>query len=159
MQRLLVALVVFGALPFGAPQDAGNVQPQPNPHDLIAQAKVFGNYSKDFKAMEQPSHGEEFELLMFFDTVAKTAEDRLYGANFALEMYDGISCRPDRLKASRILKKELGYYSFLFDSEVTATTGILAVVKVPAVAQLSLKMKDDLRAAKEKLDTIAAALR
>jgi len=75
-----------------------------------------------------------------------------------LQMYDTISCKPDRAKAKRILKGQLGYYSWLFDSEVTRTTGGLTFPKVPAAAQMGLRMKDDLRAAKDKLDAISASL-
>jgi hypothetical protein len=35
---------------------------------------------------------------------------------------------------------------------------MLSFVKVPAIAQAGLKMKDDMRLAKETLDTIAASL-
>lgn len=158
MQKLLLVAVVVGAAPWLSGQ-AANLRSQSSPHDLNAQMKVFESYSKDFRAMQQPSHGEELEVLLFLDQVATIAEERLYAANAALHMYDGISCNPDRLKAKGILKEQLEYYSWAFDSEVTRTTGSLTFVKVPAAAQAGLRMKDDLRATKEKLDSIAASLR
>lgn len=158
-KRLLIALVLLGAFSFVTPLDTADSRAQANPNDLTAQVTAFENYSKDFTAMEQPlKHGEELQILQFLDQVARTAEDRLYGAKFGLEMYDSISCKPDRAKARRILKDQLGFYSFLFESEVTRTASGLTFVKTPAAAQLGLKMKDDLRTAKEKLDAIAASL-
>jgi hypothetical protein len=73
--------------------------------------KVFANYSKDFRALEDSLQGDELEEVEFLDGVAITVEDRLHAANSMLEMYDSISCKPDRAKARPILKKQLDYYS------------------------------------------------
>lgn len=134
-------------------------QAQPNQHDLSEQIKTFENYSKDFRAMQEPLKGQDLEVLFDLDHTATTEEDRLYAANAALQIYDSISSPSDRAKAKVILKERLlNYYSWVFDKDVTRTAGVLAFVKVPAAAQLGLRMRDDMRAAKEKLNTIAASL-
>ncbi len=153
----LVALVFLVMQPTGG-QVAGS-HPFPKLHALGPQVKLFNNYSKDFEAMEEPlHHGEELEVLQFLDQAAKTAEDRLYALDAELRMYDSVSCKPDRDNLKIILKGQLEYYSWVFDSEVTRVTGGLTFIKMPAAAQTGLRMKDDLRAAKGKLDAIAASL-
>jgi hypothetical protein len=153
----LVALVFLVMKPTGG-QVAGS-HPFPKLHALGPQVKLFNNYSKDFEAMEEPlHHGEELEVVQFLNQAAKTAEDRLYALDAELRMYDSVSCKPDRDNLKIILKGQLEYYSWVFDSEVTRVTGGLTFTKMPAAAQTGLRMKDDLRAAKEKLDAIAASL-
>jgi hypothetical protein len=124
--------------------------------------QVFENYSRDFehfRAIQQPTHSEEVEVLLLLDQVAATAVERLQAANAALKMYEAILCKPDRAKAARFLKGQLEYYSWAFGSEVTRTTAVLNFGKVPAtVAQTGLQMNHALQSAKEKLDTIAASL-
>jgi hypothetical protein len=99
------------------------------------------------------------EVLQDLEHTALTAEDRLYPANVALEMYDGISSQSDRAKMRQIIKEKfLDFYSWIFDHEITKTTGALTFLKGPAAATLGLQLKDDMRAAKEKLDAIAISL-
>jgi hypothetical protein len=155
---LLVVLTAFAILvAISFPVLIGKAQS--SNHDLSPLIKSFENYTKDFRAMEQPLKGQDLEVLFDLDHTATTAEDRLYAVEAALEMYDGISSQPDRLKAKRILKEKLlDYYSWAFDQDVTRTAGVLAFVKIPAAAQLGLRMKDDMRTAKEKLDAISSSL-
>jgi hypothetical protein len=146
----IVAIVLFPAL-LGKAQSSD--------HDLSPQIKVFENYNKDFKAMEQPLKGQDLEILFDLDHTALAAEDRLYAANAALEIYDSISSQPDRLRAKRILKEKLlDYYSWAFDQDATRTAGAITFTRLPAVAQLGLRMEDDMRTTKKKLDAIAASL-
>jgi hypothetical protein len=155
---LSVALAVLGVLIAMSPVLLG--QAEPNQHDLSSQIKTFANYSKDFRAMQEPLKGQQdLEVLFDLDHTATSAEERMYAANAALQMYDSISSASDRAKVKGILKEQLlDYYSWVFDQDVTRTAGVLTFIKVPAAAQLGLRMRDDMRAAKEKLDTIAASL-
>jgi len=161
---LLVALAIVGTAallgtfptrPWG--QVSGS-RLQSSPHDLSPQLNAFQNYSKDFREMLKASHGEEFEVVDLLDHVATTAEDRLDATAAMLQMYDNISSKSHRARVKPILKKQLAMYSWLFDQETSRTAGALTFVKAPAAAQMGLRMKDDLRAAKEKLDAIAASL-
>jgi hypothetical protein len=49
-------------------------------------------------------------------------------------------------------------YAWVFDKDVTRINELLTLAKQPPVAQLAMRMKDDLRAAKEKIEAIAASL-
>jgi hypothetical protein len=151
-RRAMLSIVVLVLIATGKSQKAEN-----NPHDLSALVTTFGNYEKDFQAMEKASDSE-FQMMEFLEQTALLAEDRIYAANAELKMYDAISCGSDRQKVKGILKDQLDYYVWVFDKEVTRTTGGLTFVKVPAAAQTGLQMKDQMRAAKEKLEAIRAGL-
>jgi hypothetical protein len=151
----LLAAIIWAAFPVRAQDSEPRLLKE---HALGPKVKMFNNYSKDFEAMEQPLHGEELQVVEFLEQVAKTAEDRLYALDAQLRMYDSVSCKDDRAKVKNILKGQLDYYSWLFDSEIKRTTGGLTYSKIPVAAQEGLRMKDDLRAAKEKLDAISASL-
>ncbi len=155
----LAALVTLCVVPIAAPSNRLGVQADLRQHDLGVQLKTFSNYSKDFRALEDSLHGEDLQAVQFLDGVATTAEDRLDAASAMLEMYDSISCKPDRSGVRPILKNYLDGYSWLMDHEADRTAGFLQFAKVPAAAQLGLRMKDDLRAAKTKLDEIAVSLK
>lgn len=159
MQKAVLGAVILCA--FFTPllrAQVGSPNVQSNSHDLSAMVNVFENYVKDFRGMEQAARGEDFEILANLENAAMIAEERVFAANAELQMYDGISCATDRMKAKRILKEQLKYYVWVFDSEVTRTNGGLTFVKAPAEAQTGLRMKDDMRATKEKFDAILASL-
>jgi hypothetical protein len=126
--------------------------------DVTAQMHLFSDYSKDFRAMEGSLTGEEWQEVDFLSGVATSAEERLYAVGAMLDMYAVVSAPPDREKVKSILKKQLDYYSWQMDNEADRTAGSLQFAKKPAVAQLGLKMKDDLRSTKRKLAAIAASL-
>ena len=128
-------------------------------HDLTAQVTIFSNYSKDFRAMSKALSGHDLEMLFELDHVATQEAERLLAANVALQVYGAISSEQDRSRAKRILKEKLlDYYSWVFDQDVTRINGLLTFVKVPAALQLGLRMKDDIRAAKEKMDAIITSM-
>lgn len=57
------------------------------------------------------------------------------------------------------LKNRLGFYSYMLGLEADQATGQLAFAKLPAIAQAGIRIRDDLRAAKSKLDEIAVSLK
>lgn len=152
---LLIVLAVVLVLTSIPPRINGQTRLS---HDLSGQVSTFENHVKDIRAMENANPVDK-EVLQDLEHSAMTAEERLYAANTALEMYYSISSQADRASAQRIFKEKfLDYYSWAFDQEVTRTTGELTFLKGPAAAALGLHVKDDMRAAKDKLDAIAASL-
>jgi hypothetical protein len=133
-------------------------EPGPNDHDLSAQVKVFENYFTDFHEMEGPLHGEDLEEADFLEQTAFDIQERLYASNAMLRMYDNISCKADRAKVKTILKAQLDYSSWRLNEAITRTSGSLSFIKIPALATEGLRMKDDLRAAKDKMDNLSASL-
>ena len=145
-----VAIILLEAVPLRlAAQSSGSLE---------SQMHLFSDHSKDFRAMGSSLSGEEWQEIDFLSDVATSAEERLYAVGAMLDMYAAVSSPTDRPKVKSILKKQLDYYSWQMDNEADRTAGSLQFAKKPAVAQLGLKMKDDLRATKRKLDAIAASL-
>lgn len=73
--------------------------------------------------------------------------------------YDRMQCDEDKNLAKAVLQNRLGFYAHLLDMAVDQTNGNLALTRVPAVAQQGQRIRDELRAAKAKLDEIAASLK
>ena len=145
-----VAIILLDAVPLRLAAQSSS--------SLASQMHLFSDYSKDFRAMGSSLSGEEWQEIDFLSDVATSAEERLYAVGAMLDMYAAVSSPTDRAKVRSILKKQLDYYSWQMDNEADRTAGSLQFAKKPAVAQMGLKMKDDLRATKRKLDAIAASL-
>jgi hypothetical protein len=159
-KHTLVVVAILGGVLFAAFSSLPGVQAADTPQDdLSPQVRIFSNYSKDFRALEDSLHGEDLQAVQFLDSVSTTAEDRLHAAKAMLDMYGNILCKPDRERVRPILKEQLDMYSWMMDHEADRTAGFLQFAKVPAAAQLGLRMKDDLRAAKSKLYELAASLK
>ena len=126
--------------------------------EMAPEIKKYGDYVTDFHAAEQNETGEEFETTDFLQGVSTLAEERVLALDFTLAMYKSISSTDDRAKAAKILKEQLDYYSWQFNKEAVRIAEMLKFVKVPATIQLGLKLKEDMRATKDKLDKIAASL-
>ena len=156
---VVVASILGGLLLAALSNLPGAQAADSSQHDLSSQVSIFSNYSKDFRALEDSLHGEDLQAVQFLDSVATTAEDRLHAAKAMLDMYGNILCKPDRERVRSILKEQLDMYSWMMDHEADRTAGFLQFAKVPAAAQLGLRMKDDLRATKNQLDEIAASLK
>src|SRR5260370_590156 len=155
-KHTVVVASILGGLLLAALSNLPGVQAADSSHhDLGTQVGIFSNYSKDFRALEDSLHGEDLQAVQFLDSVATTAEDRLHAAKAMLDMYGNILCKPNRERARPILKEQLDMYSCMMDHEADRTAGFLQFAKVPAAAELGLRMEADLRAAKRKIDEIA----
>jgi hypothetical protein len=128
-------------------------------HDLSRDVKTFETYANDFRAAKQNVHGVEFEGTDFLENTSQMVEERLDDLSYTLRLYDRISCKADREKVKSLVKEQSGLIAYLINYDADRVAGMLSFVKVPATAQTGLKMKDDMRAAKEKLDAIAASLK
>jgi hypothetical protein len=73
--------------------------------------------------------------------------------------YDRMQCNEDKNLAKAVLQNRLGFYTHMLDMAVDQTNGNLGLTRVPAVAQQGQRIRDELRAAKVKLDEIAASLK
>jgi hypothetical protein len=120
--------------------------------------KKYQNYYRDFRAAEDGETGEEFASTEFLENISYVAEERVFALGYSLQIYKSFSCANGRTAAKGSLKEQLSYVSWQFNNDADRVAGFLKFVKVPATAQLGLKMKDDMRATKDNLDKIAASL-
>jgi hypothetical protein len=82
----------------------------------------------------------------------------LLALTFTVRVYRSISCIADRKQAKDILQQQLFDTAFRFQNDGDRVAQMLVFIEVPSTAQLGLKLKDDMRATKDKLDKIAASL-
>ena len=131
---------------------------QANITDLGAELEAYSHYVDDFHAAEQGASGPEFAATDYLHTTSALAFERLLALNFTLRVYRSISCAADRKQAKDILRQQLFDTAFKFDNDGDRIAQMLVFIEVPATAELGLKLKDDMRATKDKLDKIAASL-
>jgi hypothetical protein len=131
---------------------------QANITDLGAELEAYSHYVDDFHAAEQGASGPEFGATDYLHTTSALAFERLLALNFTLRVYRSISCTADRKRAKDILRQQLFDTAFKFDNDGDRIAQMLVFIEVPATAELGLKLNDDMRATKDKLDKIAASL-
>ena len=120
--------------------------------------KTPQNYQHHFVAEETNVSGREFETTVFLENISASVGERLIALHFALRMFDSISCESDREKVKYIVKAQIDWSAELINYDRDRVAGMLPFVKIPSTARMGLRMKDDMREVKEKLDAIAAAL-
>lgn len=160
----LLILVALGTAPvpvvsarLGGQNDVSQVQS--DLRDLAANKTTLENDSGDLEAMATSIQGSEQETLIDFDTIAQKGFLEVDATISFLGVYSKMQCEPDRATAKATLENRIGFYSHILSLEVDHTNGTLAFAKLPATAQEGTRLRDDLRAAKDKLDGIAASLK
>lgn len=174
--QLLIVLVVLCTFPpdlfpplldaqAGAPQpqaarsQTADSPPSPNERYIAARKKALTNDSADMEEMAKSLRGTEMEAALELDQKAGQGVLELDAVLWFFAVYDNMQCEPDREVAKAALNNRLGFYSHLLDLEANQAAGQLAFTKIPAVAQAGLRIKDDLRAAKNEIDEMAASLK
>jgi hypothetical protein len=169
MKRIdvVLAAVILGAVLFIAlPKRLGgqaNSRPQnyasfPDEGDLEAKKNTLLSESTDLEAMAKSLKGPDFEAEMQVDTKAQHGVMELDAAVWFLDIYNNMQCAPDREIAKTALKNRLGFYSYLLGLEADQVAANLAFANSPAVVQSGMRVKDELRAAKGKLDEIVSSV-
>lgn len=161
---VLVPLLALG-LPFlaggetkGHAYTAQSV-PETRARKLLPLVNSFHSFSQDFLQMASSRKGDpEFELLIDLHNTAETVTQRLSADYAMISMYEDIQCNEDRGRVRHYVSERFDYEGKLIDSDIGAVNNMLALSRIPAAAQLGIQMKNDLRAAKEKLDSIVASL-
>ena len=133
--------------------------PQAQPHDLVALVEKFEGYKDDFLEMAESRKGDpEFELLMYLENIAARVDERLSADQIMISMYDQIQCPDDRARVRAYVSAHFAHESKAIDFDLASVNRTLVHSQISAVAQIGLQMKNDLRATKEKLDSIIASL-
>ena len=106
------------------------------------------------KSLKSP----DVDVALEVDTKAQHGVMELDAAIWFLDIYNSMQCAPDREIAKTALKNRLGFYSYLLGLEADQIAAHLAFVNSPAVVQSGMRVKDELRAAKSKLDEIVSSV-
>jgi hypothetical protein len=157
---LLAGVGVFVASPTHLDgQDANSQFPDVN--DLLARRAALASDGDDFSKMIQslgtssPTFWSESDILNY----ANTGTEMTGSAIWFLRLYESMQCEPDRITAKGALKNRLGFYSHVLEVEAGLIPDRLAYEKSPAMTQAGFRIRDDLRAARDKMDEISASLK
>lgn len=128
-------------------------------HDLVVRKKALLSEKSDLDAMGNSLTGPEGSVVLALDEKAGQGVMELDATIYFVIVYDNMQCDRDREIAKNALTNRLGFYSHMLGLAADQTAGQLAYTKSPAVAQAGQRLKDELRAARDKLDEINASLR
>ena len=99
---------------------------------------------------------QKLELL---DETASSAADYLGSIADLLAVYKNLECEADRAIMKPLLEDRLRLYSGLLDISAETAAIPLGSANQQATTEKALKLRDDLLAAKNKLDSITASLK
>ncbi len=75
-----------------------------------------------------------------------------------LEVYENVSCRPDRARIQPLIKLQVSRYAKNIETDIPIVNTNLAYTKLPVIASTGDRMKQDLRDAKAFLDSLQTSL-
>ena len=164
MRIFRMAVVVLGAIVLAAPVIGQDVELKSesdgNLTALLEARRALQTYGLSVDPLSATLSPDSAALLALGDA-ASSGEDYLRAVADLLGVYDNIQCASDRAMMKPLLEDRLRLYSHLLDlsaqrASVPFTTP--GAVKLQATTQRALKIRDDLRAAKSKIDAAAHAL-
>jgi hypothetical protein len=158
---LVAGVAVFAGFPAHLDGQDANSQASPDVNDLFAKRAALVNDSDDFNKMLQSlgTSSPNFWLESQVADSASTGTVLIADAIWFLAVYEKMQCEPDRFTAKGALKNRLNFYSNALGAEADVIANSLAVEKSPAMTQSGFRIRDDLRAAKDKMDSLNASLK
>jgi hypothetical protein len=157
---LAAAVAVFATFPVPVYGQNADSEASPDMNNLFAKRAALENDSDDFNKMLQSlgTSSPNFWLESQISDVASTGTVLIADAIWFLGVYEKMQCEPDRFAAKGALKNRLAFYSKALGEEADVIVNSLAVEKSPAMTQAGFRIRDDLRAAKDKMDAISVSL-
>ena len=164
---ITIMLVVFAtccysqvAAPKSDQQDAPEIAAKKAVEgDLGTRKKNLLTQSGDLESIMKSLSGVDVDNALAIDERAGQGAMYLDASYWFVGTYDRMQCDEDKNIARTVLQNRLGFYAHMLDMAVDQTNGYLGLTRVPAVAQQGQRIRDELRAAKVKLDEIAASLK
>lgn len=168
MRSFAIAIVLFA---FGVcchSQDAAPKTVQQDSPDIAARKAVeidLGTRKKnliaesgDLESIAKSLNGVDQDNALAIDERAEQGMAYLDATFWFVSVYNRMQCDEDKKLAKAVLQNRLTFYAHMLDMAVDQTNGFLGFTRVPAVAQQGQRIRDELRAAKNKLDELAASL-
>jgi len=118
---------------------------------LALKEKNFHSYGHDFLDF---ANGEEYGPSAGLADTAWEVEGHISAAIALLDIYDKLSCPPDRAAARTIIRRQLAYYSKDVDSEIKISNMGIERTRKPGVAREASRMRDELRDLQELFNSI-----
>ncbi len=127
--------------------------------DLVTRKNNLIAQSDDMNSIAKSLNGFDFNNAITIGDHAQQGMMYLDAMIWFVGIYDRMQCDEDKNIAKAVLQNRLGFYAHFLDMAVDQTNRNLGLTRVPAVAQQGQRIRDELRAAKVKLDEIAASLK
>lgn len=169
MHRFVMAIILAVFASCCHPQDTSpNAYQQEAPEitakktvevDLVTRKNNLIAQTDDMISISKSLNGFDFNNASAIDDQAQHGMIYLDALSWFVYTYDKMQCVEDKNLAKAVLQDRLGFYAHMLDMAVDQTNGNLGLTRVPAVAQQGQRIRDELRAAKVKLDEIAASLK
>ena len=164
---LAIMLALFGTCCYS--QDAVPKTEQQDPPEIAAKKVVEADLgtrkktliaeSNDLESIARSLNGPDIDNALAIDTRAEQGMAYLDATFWFVAIYNRMQCDEDKSVARIALQNRLAFYAHMLDMAVDQTNGYLGLARVPAVAQQAQRIRDELRAAKNKLDEIATSLK
>ncbi len=130
---------------------------------LYPKIQTFLNYQRDLNALVETQKNnynfDELRHLINLQQEAVSTMTYLDAAQALLDVYDMVSCAPDRAKIRPMVKLQLSIYRRLMDSEMKQVNVVLSATHAQATAATATRMKDDMRDVKARFEAIEASLK
>ena len=139
-------------------------QASSNSDVLNAEAKKFLDYSRDFldvrRALTNEHLGEslDYQIALELMEVASHNNERSSLLGSLLAVYEGTDCSERHAAHHMMVSEEILTASRQIDNDIRAVQIDINDTHKPGLAAEALRMKDDLRALKEKLEQIRQSL-
>jgi hypothetical protein len=169
MHKFLITVMLAVSVACCHSQDASSTAYQQDAPEIAARKSVLFDLdtrkknlmaqSDDMASIAKSLNGFDFNNAMSISDHAQHGMIYLDAVYWFVGTYDRMQCVEDKNVAKSVLKDRLGFYALMLDVAVDQTNGHLGLARVPAVAQQGQRIRDELRAAKVKLDEIAASLK
>jgi hypothetical protein len=159
----VLVLAVLALIPLvGRSVRLAEVAPQSRPQsdqDYFFEAdKTFLNYSGQFIEMAKPLSGQQADVAWGLQGAAERTHIEVAAAAAMLQIQSQISCESDRTNAGNLTGAQLSQYYNILESEIKQGRHLLALTKIPAVAEVGLRMTDDLQSLRMRLDSARRSL-
>jgi len=139
-----------------------NVDLPPQSADLRALVETERNlqmYALDPISMANQLPGSpDAEALQMLGDAAHGSANELRAVTDLLAIYENMKCDTDRALLKPLLLDRLHLYSRLIDLEAEKAAIPLGLKQPPTVTKNALQLRDDLKAAKNRLDAVAVSL-
>jgi hypothetical protein len=141
---------------------------------LTAQEEVLKSSNPDLRALRSQRNAivasdpklhvisTDAQALQILDEAANDAKDELRAAIDLLAVYENLQCEPDRTMMRPLLQGRLSLYARLLGLNIERAAIQIDTpggIKLQKTYERALKMRDNLLAAKNNLDSIAASLK
>ncbi len=164
---LLVLAVLGSALLAAFPARLGgqeeNLLPKSDPNVRALYAAQYALRTSDDNLLDPLKLGEltspDAAKLQLLRDTASNGADYLRAVADLLSVYDNLECDTDRAIVKPLLEDRLRLHSRLLGLDAERAAIPLGNANLPATTKRALKLRDDLVAAKNKLDAIAVSLK